>query len=403
MAYDLDHQSSQIRALTDTISVPPYIPVTSPSAKRKRDVLLYISPISTNSSFNGSSTTASFGSDSACDGREKSSTAAVQSGGDGSGDGNMRNGSSDEIGKPSPVESEVPSPRTKVANKLQGLNLSAGSAKDDAKEKAPSKAAKLVKSWRNSAGIAKFTAFSDSRSPNSRIINNTDISLSIGDGEDDEDPELTSTPRKKRATIPDSELGSTELKDSDATSKKRKGKAKPTFKETEEMEMTTVEVVSANIETDQTTEELESPNDSMMPTEPTAFVESSKQAQNPRRRLRSPPPVAEDEGQQNPDGEGEETDSDRDESGIGFRPTALQREIRNQKRMQQIKEYKARESREARAKRTAERRRRNVTERGASATSSASSLLLPGIPTEDNDEMADVQKLGTIKKVHFAE
>ncbi|KAH0609525.1 uncharacterized protein H6S33_013011 [Morchella sextelata] len=81
-----------------------------------------------------------------------------------------------------------------------------------------------------------------------------------------------------------------------------------------------------------------------------------------RMRLRSPPLPRMDTGE---DGDGvvmdenEDVDSDDTEQlGIGYRPTPTQRYVRSQKRMQQIKEYKARISKEAREKRSESRRRR---------------------------------------------
>lgn len=85
-----------------------------------------------------------------------------------------------------------------------------------------------------------------------------------------------------------------------------------------------------------------------------------------RRRLRSPPlhkhhpagPENDDEGLVLED---EEEDDPPDlYDGIGFQPTPTQRYAREQKRMQQIREYKMRESREARERRTRERARRRV-------------------------------------------
>lgn len=106
--------------------------------------------------------------------------------------------------------------------------------------------------------------------------------------------------------------------------------------------------------------------------------DSSTQAHG-RKRLKSPPPplpprriVAEEE-----DGlkvsasavfdDDDELSSDPEECGITYAPTPTQRYLRSQKRMQQIKEYKARESKEARERRTAERRRRKSMSRTAAA------------------------------------
>ncbi|KAF3926329.1 hypothetical protein AA313_de0201487 [Arthrobotrys entomopaga] len=404
MAFEVDRQPSHIKALNDTISTAPsYVPVTSPASKRKRDVLLYLSPISTNTSFN-SSTTGSFGSDGGCDGCDKSGGSG--GGGDvkeGSGEvGNISkkcscdgmggvtksgNGSGAEAS--ASAEVEVPSPRTKVANKLEGLTLAAGASKD----KEPSKASKVIKSWRKSS-VGKFTGFLDQKSPGGRDIAKTEIAAPLSP--DEEDPDLVKTPRKKRVTIPDNELDM-KTEAAQVTPKKRKGNAKVTltmFKEPEEVDMTASEVSLK-----EPVEEESRSSDGKGADGPITFVGSSKQP-HAKGRLRSPPPTIEEDG---PQGNGEEdTDSEPDETGIGYRPTAQQRELRNQKRMQQIKEYKARESREARARRTAERRRRNVTDRGESATSSTSSLL-PSVQTEEGDEMADVQKSEPAKKVHFAD
>ncbi|KAK6536284.1 hypothetical protein TWF281_000526 [Arthrobotrys megalospora] len=386
---DIDTKSSHIRALNDTASIPPYIPVASPSAKRKRDVLLYITPISTNSSFNSSIST-SFGSDGVCDGGGNGK-AVVRTG---TGGGDMKHGAAGAGVVSSPSESEVPSPRTRVANKLEGLNLS---GKDEGKE--PSKSAKVIKAWRKSGGASQLVDLPESKT-DGRKTNTTGISMAA---EQDEDSDLTRTPRKKRVVILDTELD----KNSDdvaATPKKRKGKGKATFKEPGEVEMTTSDesAVKPTVSLHEEEEESENTIVSAGLDEPVTFVGNSKQAQTPRRRLKSPPPnLGQDNETQRP-AEELDTDSDPDETGIGYRPTAQQREIRNQKRMQQIKEYKARESREARAKRTAERRRRNVTDRGASAASSTSSLI-PTVSPEETDEMVDIQKSGPSKRVHFAD
>ncbi|KAK6537954.1 hypothetical protein TWF694_010849 [Orbilia ellipsospora] len=400
MAFEVDRQPSHIRALNDTISTAPsYVPLTSPASKRKRDVLLYIPPISTNTSFN-SSTTGSFGSDGACDGCDKSGGrgGVIEGSGqvedskcscDGMSD-EKKSGDGSGMDNSASAEVEVPSPRTKVANKLEGLTLAAGTSK----EKESSKAAKVIKSWRKSS-VGKFTGFLDQRSPGSQNTTKTEVTAPVGN-DDEEDPDLMKTPRKKRATIPDSDIDM-KVENAQVTPKKRKGNAKVTltmFKEPEEVDMTAPEVpLKESVEEDSKN------SDGKLADGPVTFVGSSKQPQA-KGRLRSPPPTIEEDA---PRGNGEEdTDSDPDETGIGYRPTAQQRELRNQKRMQQIKEYKARESREARARRTAERRRRNVTDRGESATSSTSSLL-PSVQTEEVDEMADVQKSGAVKKVHFAD
>ncbi|KAK6349871.1 hypothetical protein TWF696_006133 [Orbilia brochopaga] len=415
MAYEVDSQAPHIRALTETIAVPPYIPVTSPSAKRKRDVLLFISPVSSfnNSSSTTTSASASFSSDVACQGCEgsKNGTAVHESVGGGgaivggvAGAGTavgggcsceeMSNGGN-AVGADKAGGEEAPSPRTRVANKLEGLNLGGTSATENGQDaELPSKSARVVKSWRKS-GVGKFTGFDDAKPAEAPATADIDVPL----GQDDEDADLNRTPKKKRATKPSSRHNA-RSKDVDTTPKKRKGKAKATFQEPGEVEMTTADDPPANNEAPLPGNDSESPVTSS--NEPFAFVgSSSRPAKSSRGRLRSPPPstTAEDEPQQ--PAEEEDTDSDPDQTGIGYRPTAQQRELRNQKRMQQIKEYKARESREARAKRTAERRRRNVTERGASATSSTSSLLITTNP-EDGDEMVDVQKSLPAKKVHFA-
>ncbi|KAK6516565.1 hypothetical protein TWF506_006470 [Arthrobotrys conoides] len=381
---DIDTQASRIRALSDTSSVPPYIPVASPSAKRKRDVLLYITPVSTNSSFNSSLAT-SFGSDGSCDGGGNGKVVArsrVDS-------EDMKHGAASTGIMSSPPQSEAPSPRTRVANKLEGLNLS---GHDDGKE--PSKSAKTIKAWRRPGGASKLAGLPESKK-NGHVTNKTDISMAV---EEDEDSDLTRTPRKKRVVISDVETDKS-LEDITSTPKKRKGKGTAIFKEPGEVEMTASDETSPKLTLHE--DESETPIVSAGLDEPVTFVGSSKQAQPSRRRLKSPPPMIDQNDEaQRPTGE-LDTDSDPDETGIGYRPTAQQRELRNQKRMQQIKEYKARESREARAKRTAERRRRNVTDRGASATSSTSSLL-PTAPPEA-DEMVDVQNSGPGKRVHFAD
>ncbi|KAJ6264671.1 hypothetical protein Dda_0820 [Drechslerella dactyloides] len=417
MAYEVDSQSPHIRALTETIAVPPYIPVTSPSAKRKRDVLLYITPISANSSFNSVSTTttgsasASFGSDGVCEGCEGVKNGPTVNGGViGALDGTISTGgaagggcscedmktrgNAAGVDKSSGEEVEAPSPRTRVANKLEGLNLGNGTAKEDAKDTEPSsKSAMVLKSWRKS-GVGKFTDFDDVKHANGTTIIDTETQSN----QEDDDAELNRTPKKKRSTKPPSGRDS-RSKDADVAPKKRKGKAKPTFQEPREVEMTTVNSAPADLEPSHPDNDSESPTASSSSNEPFAFVGVTKQTKSSGGRLRSPPPsIPEDEAQRLE--EEEDTDSDPDQTGIGYRPTAQQRDLRNQKRMQQIKEYKARESREARAKRTAERRRRNVTERGASATSSTSSLLIATNP-EDDEEMVDVQKSLPSKRVHF--
>ncbi|EPS44630.1 hypothetical protein H072_1403 [Dactylellina haptotyla CBS 200.50] len=402
MAFEVDNQPSHLKALNDTVSTTAYVPITSPSAKRKRDVLLYITPVSANTSFN-SSNGGSFGADGACDGCEGGSgIAGGASQGDGEGGksgcdcearGGMKDGSGvgTETQTLAEAEVDVPSPRTKVANKLESLSLLNATGKDG-KEKEPSKAAKVIKSWRKISGAGKFTGIGDQGSPGSQNIENTEATLQGGVDEDDHD--INRTPRKKRATIqePEEDAKSGDTAD---TPKKRNGKLKAAFREPEEVDMTASEVPK-NLE--------ESPSIDDTGNEPITFVGSSKQAPPSRRRLRSPPPAIEEEEEEDKlkrSTEEEDTDSDPDQTGIGYRPTAQQRELRNQKRMQQIKEYKARESREARAKRTTERRRRNVTERGESATSSTSSLL-PGGPVGEGDEMVDVQKSEAVKRVHFA-
>ncbi|KAF3179533.1 hypothetical protein TWF225_003483 [Orbilia oligospora] len=379
---DIDRQASRIRALSDTSSIPPYIPVASPSAKRKRDVLLYITPVSTNSSFNSSLAT-SFGSDGSCDGGGKAAARPRADSED------MKHGAASAGIMSSPPQSEAPSPRTRVANKLEGLNLSSN---DDGNE--PSRSAKTIKAWRRPGGFSKLTGLPESKA-NGSDTNKTDISMTVGEDED-EDP--TRTPRKKRVVISDADVDKN-LRDVTSMPKKRKSKGKIMFKEPGELEMTTSD--ESSTKSTLHGDESDIPLVSTGLDEPITFVGSSKQVQPSRRRLKSPPPIIEQNDEaQRPAGE-LDTDSDPDETGIGYRPTAQQREIRNQKRMQQIKEYKARESREARAKRTAERRRRNVTDRGESATSSASSLL-PTAPPE-TDEMVDVQNSGPGKRVHFAD
>ncbi|KAH8151651.1 uncharacterized protein LAJ45_04273 [Morchella importuna] len=81
-----------------------------------------------------------------------------------------------------------------------------------------------------------------------------------------------------------------------------------------------------------------------------------------RARLRSPPLSRMDTGEGDEAvvmDENEDVDSnDTEQLGIGYRPTPTQRYVRSQKRMQQIKEYKARISKEAREKRSESRRRR---------------------------------------------
>ncbi|KAF3316085.1 hypothetical protein TWF173_002860 [Orbilia oligospora] len=379
---DIDRQASRIRALSDTSSIPPYIPVASPSAKRKRDVLLYITPVSTNSSFNSSLTT-SFGSDGSCDGGGKAAARPRVDSED------MKHGAASAGIMSSPPQSEAPSPRTRVANKLEGLNLSSN---DDGNE--PSKAAKTIKAWRRPGGLSKLTGLPESKA-NGNDSNKTDISMTV---REDEDSDPTRTPRKKRVVISNADVDKSP-RDVTSTPKKWKSKGKIMFKEPGELEMTTSD--ESSTKSTLRGDESDIPLVSTGLNEPVTFVGSSKQAQASRRRLKSPPPIIEQNDEaQRPAGE-LDTDSDPDETGIGYRPTAQQREIRNQKRMQQIKEYKARESREARAKRTAERRRRNVTDRGESATSSASSLL-PTAPPE-TDEMVDVQNSGPGKRVHFAD
>ncbi|RVD80881.1 uncharacterized protein DFL_008767 [Arthrobotrys flagrans] len=380
---DLDTQASRIRALSDTAVIPPYIPVASPSAKRKRDVLLYITPVSTNSSFNSSVTT-SFGSDGPCDGGGNGK-AVVRARTDG---GDMKHGAASAGIMSSPPQSEAPSPRTRVANKLEELNLSSN---DEGKE--PSKSAKTVKAWRKPGGASKLADLLESRT-NAYKSNTVDMPMAA---EEDEDSDLTRTPRKKRAVVPDADIDKNPS-DVAGTPKKRKGKGKAMFKEPGEVEMTTSDESSAKLTLHG--EESETPIVSAGLDEPVTFVGSSKQSQPSRRRLRSPPPTIEQNDETQHTGE-LDTDSDPDETGIGYRPTAQQREIRSQKRMQQIKEYKARELREARAKRTAERRRRNVTDRGASAAFSTSSPLPTGSP--EADEMVDVQNSGPSKRVHFAD
>ncbi|EWC45571.1 hypothetical protein DRE_05429 [Drechslerella stenobrocha 248] len=414
MAYEVEHQASHIRALTETIAVPPYIPVTSPSAKRKRDVLLYISPLSTDSSFNSSAaTTTSFGSDGTCEGCERDSATARKSAGGvgvgvvgrtatgggagGCGCEDMRNRGGVPAADKSGVEDlEVPSPRTRIANKLEGLNLENGFPRDKEKDAKPSKSAKAINSWRKS-GVGKFTGFADAKATEGGM---GDTAESMPMDHEDDDSELMRTPKKKKKP------SQRELKpqDVEVTPKKRKGKAKAAFEEPSEVEMTTIGSPALDTETQVPDNGPESPTGSAG-TEPFAFFGSSSKQPQPlaRRKLRSPPPsIPEDEEAHRPAEEEEaDTDSDPDYSGIGYRPTAQQRELRNQKRMQQVKEYKARESREARAKRTAERRRRNVAERGASATSSTSSLLTSA-NADEGDEMVDVQKSQAPKKVHFA-
>ncbi|KAF3907073.1 hypothetical protein ABW21_db0201036 [Orbilia brochopaga] len=421
MAYKFDSQAAHIQALTETIAVPPYIPVTSPSAKRKRDLLLYISPVSADSSFNSASSTVtdsastSFGSDVVCGSCEgsrngtavhqgASSDSAIVGGIEGAaataGAGcsceEMKNGG-DKAGadKAGEEPQEAPSPRTRVANKLEALSLGVGAA--GGKDSEPlSSSAKVVKSWRKAGGVGKFKGFEDVTTTDGATAADIDIPLE----HEEDDSELNRTPRKKRATKPPSSRD-VRSKDVDVTPKKRKGKAKVILQEPSEVEMTTVDDVPADTETQLPGNDSESPVASSSSNEPFAFVgSSSKQSRPSRGRLRSPPPSIPEEDIQQPAAE-EDTDSDPDQTGIGYRPTAQQRELRNQKRMQQIKEYKARESREARAKRTAERRRRNVAERVASATSSTSSLIITANP-EDGDEMDDVQKSLPAKKVHFA-
>ncbi|KAI5842527.1 hypothetical protein DFP73DRAFT_595887 [Morchella snyderi] len=85
-----------------------------------------------------------------------------------------------------------------------------------------------------------------------------------------------------------------------------------------------------------------------------------------RVRLRSPPLSRMNTGEDD-DGvvmnENEDIDpDDTEQAGIGYRPTPTQRYVRSQKRMQQIKEYKARISKEAREKRSESRRRRSFPE-----------------------------------------
>ncbi|KAK6363055.1 hypothetical protein TWF730_000502 [Orbilia blumenaviensis] len=383
---DIDTKSSHIRALSDTASIPPYIPVASPSAKRKRDVLLYITPVSTNSSFSSSLAT-SFGSDGVSDGGG-SGKAVVRARVD---SGDMKHGAAGAGIMSSPPGSEAPSPRTRVANKLESLILS---SKDEGKE--TSKSAKAIKSWRKAEGANKRVDLPEST--NNDNANTFDVSTVA---EEDRDSDLTRTPRKKRAVILDVQPD----KNSDevtGTPKKRKGKGKAMFKEPGEIEMTTSD--NSPVTFARQEEETEVPIVSTGLDDPVTFVGSSKQPQPSRRRLKSPPPLIDqdDETHSSKPAEELDTDSDPDETGIGYRPTAQQREIRSQKRMQQIKEYKARESREARAKRTTERRRRNVTDRGASAGSSTSSLV-PTVPADDADEMVDVQSSGPGKRVHFAD
>ncbi|KAK6509288.1 hypothetical protein TWF481_004046 [Arthrobotrys musiformis] len=381
---DIDTQSSRIRALSDTASIPPYIPVASPSAKRKRDVLLYITPVSTNSSFNSSVTT-SFGSDGGCDGGGNGKAVVRTTRADG---GDMKHGTASAGIMSSPPQSEAPSPRTRIANKLEGLDLG---SKDDGKE--PSKSAKTIKAWKKLGGVSRLVDLPESKT-NGSGTSKADVPMAA---EEDEDSDLTGTPRKKRVVISEAELDK-KADDVSSTPKRRKGKGKAMFKEPGEVEMTTPEEPSTKLELPEG--ESEAPIVSSGLDEPVTFVGSSKQAQPSRRRFKSPPPMIERDDETKRTDE-LDTDSDPDETGIGYRPTAQQREIRNQKRMQQIKEYKARESREARAKRTAERRRRNVTDRGASAASSTSSLL-PTAPLE-SDEMVDVQNSGPSKRVHFAD
>ncbi|KAK6357297.1 hypothetical protein TWF718_001614 [Orbilia javanica] len=381
---DVDTQASRIRALSDTASIPPYIPVASPSAKRKRDVPLYITPVSTNSSFNSLVTT-SFGSDGPCDGGGNGK-AVARTRTDG---GDMKHGAASAGIMSSPPQSEAPSPRTRVANKLEGLNLSSF---DEGKE--PSKSATTVRAWKRPGSAIKSTDLPESRT-NGHDTATASVSIAV---EEDEESDLMRTPRKKRVVISTAHTRETP-NDVTTTPKKRNGKGRAMFKEPGEVEMTTAD--ESSIKPAPHGEESETPIVSAGLDEPITFVGSSKQSQPSRRRLKSPPPKIErdDEGQR-PAGE-LDTDSDPDETGIGYRPTAQQREIRNQKRMQQIKEYKARESREARAKRTTERRRRNVTDRGESTTSSTSSLL-PAAPSEI-DEMVDIQNSGPSKRVHFAD
>ncbi|KAF3934271.1 hypothetical protein ABW19_dt0202283 [Dactylella cylindrospora] len=403
MAFKIDHQSPQIRALSETISVPPFIPpASSPSTKRKRDVLLYISPVSANSSFN-SSTAGSFGGDGTVEGVDES----TKPGGIGEGEavvgggavgGEVRNGKPnlEELNE----EVDIPSPRTKVANKLEGLDLS-GDRKSKEDAKPLSKAAKVVKTWRK-APVGKFTGFPEAKNSSSVAAIKDDMmtgeAMPLDNEKEGDEDGLTGTPKKKkRPTIEDPSGGATLSSPGgeECTPKKRKGKSRAMFAESAEVEMTTPDPTARTLFTGDIKEDSESSNNA---DGPVVFVGSQG-----RRRLRSPPPsIAEDdENLEKKPGEEEDTDSDLDQTGIGFRPTPQQREIRNQKRMQQVKEYKARESREARAKRTAERRRRNVAERGASAASSTSSLII-GTPGDEGDEMDDVQRSSPAKKVHFA-
>jgi len=79
-----------------------------------------------------------------------------------------------------------------------------------------------------------------------------------------------------------------------------------------------------------------------------------------RRRLKSPPPEKLNRATEGEEAvqDNDDLSSDPDVYGIAYIPTPAQRQIRSQKRMQQIKDYKSRESKAARDKRTAERRRR---------------------------------------------
>ncbi|TGZ80194.1 hypothetical protein EX30DRAFT_396509 [Ascodesmis nigricans] len=123
---------------------------------------------------------------------------------------------------------------------------------------------------------------------------------------------------------------------------------------------------------------------------------ATNQGTRQSRRMRSPPPehlhLAEKHlGTDTVDtskSEEEWSEGDVDGYGIAYAPTSQQRDLRKQKRLQQIREYKTRESREARQRRMEQRRRRR-----------SSSLAQNGSGSSQKKDSSDE---GKKKSVHFS-